>query len=283
MGCPRLKTENWVFLRGGEKHLLFPRKPREKNRSRSAPAEMDDACPFLFSSEYLDSETGLVYYNYRYYSPELGRWTKRDPIGEDGGLNLYAMVGNDSVSKIDIWGRRPKEGEPMQISSRSKKSGVDPFPDWWLKPCPCAGKKCCKKEAWVELLKVYLVKGGKTDSPQFKAAVIIKNAKNTKYFWWTCYSRKVAGKWHAGPWPGQQKTRPTFIPTGMAQGIIIVGVKVSWYSCKGSDGKTKLGKWTRYTDQKTITVNYFDDKQIEPFYSKRSGLPVITGWHINGM
>ena len=42
MGCPKLKTENWVFLRGGEKHPLFPRKPREKNRSRSAPAEMDD-------------------------------------------------------------------------------------------------------------------------------------------------------------------------------------------------------------------------------------------------
>jgi hypothetical protein len=41
MGCPKLKTGNWVFLRGGEKHLLFPRFPREKNRSRSAPAEMD--------------------------------------------------------------------------------------------------------------------------------------------------------------------------------------------------------------------------------------------------
>jgi RHS repeat-associated protein len=106
MGCPRLKTENWVFLRGGEKHLLFPRNPREKNRSRSAPAEMDDECPFLFSSEYLDSETGLVYYNYRYYSPELGRWTKRDPIEEDGGFNLYGMVGNDPVGRGDYLGLR---------------------------------------------------------------------------------------------------------------------------------------------------------------------------------
>ena len=40
MGCPKLH-EGWVFLRGGEKHPLFPRKPREKNRSRSASAEMD--------------------------------------------------------------------------------------------------------------------------------------------------------------------------------------------------------------------------------------------------
>jgi len=58
---------------------------------------------FRFSSEYHDSETGLVYYNYRYYSPELGRWLSRDPIGENGGYNLYAMVGNDPVNYWDIW------------------------------------------------------------------------------------------------------------------------------------------------------------------------------------
>ena len=46
--------------------------------------------PFRFSSEYHDDETALVYYNYRYYSPELGRWMSRDPIGEKGGENLYA-------------------------------------------------------------------------------------------------------------------------------------------------------------------------------------------------
>ena len=56
---------------------------------------------FRFSSEYFDTETGLVYYNYRYYSPELGRWLSRDPIGESGGVNLYAMVGNDVVNGWD--------------------------------------------------------------------------------------------------------------------------------------------------------------------------------------
>jgi len=44
--------------------------------------------PFRFSSEYTDDESGLVYYNYRYYSPELGRWIKRDKIGENGGALL---------------------------------------------------------------------------------------------------------------------------------------------------------------------------------------------------
>ena len=28
----------------------------------------------------------------------------RDPIGEEGGLNLYAFVGNDSVNRIDFLG-----------------------------------------------------------------------------------------------------------------------------------------------------------------------------------
>lgn len=60
--------------------------------------------PFRFSSEYFDTETGLVYYNFRYYSPELGSWLSRDPIEEKGGYNLYAMVGNDTLNKIDLLG-----------------------------------------------------------------------------------------------------------------------------------------------------------------------------------
>ena len=57
---------------------------------------------FRFSSEYQDTETGLTYYNYRYYSPELGRWLSRDPIEEDGGYNLYGMVGNNVLILVDV-------------------------------------------------------------------------------------------------------------------------------------------------------------------------------------
>lgn len=60
--------------------------------------------PFRFSSEYFDDETGLVYYNYRYYSPQMGRWINRDPIGEEGGWNLYAMVGNNIINRSDKLG-----------------------------------------------------------------------------------------------------------------------------------------------------------------------------------
>jgi len=37
-------------------------------------------------------------YGFRYYDPVTGRWPSRDLIGENGGLNLYGMVGNAFIS-----------------------------------------------------------------------------------------------------------------------------------------------------------------------------------------
>lgn len=62
------------------------------------------ACPIRFSNQYWDSESGLSYYGYRYYSPSLGRWINRDPIGESGGLNLYGFVRNRPVNRVDKLG-----------------------------------------------------------------------------------------------------------------------------------------------------------------------------------
>jgi hypothetical protein len=52
----------------------------------------------------------LVYYLYRFYSPELGRWINRDPIEERGGVNLYGFVNNNGVNITDLFGllREPK-------------------------------------------------------------------------------------------------------------------------------------------------------------------------------
>ena len=63
-----------------------------------------NANPFRFSTKYWDAETALYYYGYRYYDPTTGRWPSRDPIEEDGGLNLYAMAGNNLVSRYDVYG-----------------------------------------------------------------------------------------------------------------------------------------------------------------------------------
>jgi len=50
---------------------------------------------------YTDSETGLIYMLNRYYAPSLGRFISRDPIGFDGGINLYAYGFGDPVNYSD--------------------------------------------------------------------------------------------------------------------------------------------------------------------------------------
>lgn len=63
--------------------------------------------PLRFASEYYNDETGLVEYRYRQYNPLTGRWFQRDPMGEQGGVNLYASVGNDPVNYFDYQGLAP--------------------------------------------------------------------------------------------------------------------------------------------------------------------------------
>ena len=81
--------------------------------------------PYLFSSEYFDEETGLVYYNYRYYNPELGRWMSQDPIGERGGLNLYTFVRNWAISIIDILGCKELIAEETDVTSNHVNDAFD--------------------------------------------------------------------------------------------------------------------------------------------------------------
>ena len=67
--------------------------------SKSGP--LADFFRHRFSTKYYDCETGLYYYGYRFYSSSLMRWLNRDPIEEDGGLNLYGFCGNNSVASYD--------------------------------------------------------------------------------------------------------------------------------------------------------------------------------------
>ena len=60
--------------------------------------------PWRFSSEYFDDEIGAIYYNFRHYEPCCGRWSSRDPAGEDFGPNLVAYVNNVGTGETDVLG-----------------------------------------------------------------------------------------------------------------------------------------------------------------------------------
>ena len=84
---------------------------------------------YRFSTKPLDEVSGLYYYGYRYYDPVTGRWPSRDPIEENGGINLYGFVRNNSVNQWDYLGLKEDwcdecdEALKKSLSSaRNKKS-----------------------------------------------------------------------------------------------------------------------------------------------------------------
>lgn len=58
-----------------------------------------------YAGMFFDEASGLYLTWYRAYDPEAGRWLSRDPIGEAGGINLYAYVDGDPGNGTDPSGR----------------------------------------------------------------------------------------------------------------------------------------------------------------------------------
>jgi len=62
------------------------------------------AISYRRSTKYTDAESGLIYFGYRLYHSGTGSWLTRDPLMETGGLNLYSIVNNDPITRIDALG-----------------------------------------------------------------------------------------------------------------------------------------------------------------------------------
>ena len=62
------------------------------------------ANPWRFSCEYAEDDTATVYYNYRHYEPNRGRWMQRDPVGEDKGVNIFGFIRNNGILGVDVRG-----------------------------------------------------------------------------------------------------------------------------------------------------------------------------------
>jgi len=60
--------------------------------------------PYLFTARRLDAESGLMQYRFRDYSPELGRFPQRDPVGYAEAMCLYEFVNGTPTFAVDPMG-----------------------------------------------------------------------------------------------------------------------------------------------------------------------------------
>lgn len=85
----------------------------QEDRSEKA-IRADVRNPLRFQGQYFDIETGLHYNRYRYYEPTAGRFTCKDPIGFNGGLNVYRYAANpiEWTDPLGLTGKRPPNLSP---------------------------------------------------------------------------------------------------------------------------------------------------------------------------
>ncbi|MFC1643391.1 RHS repeat-associated core domain-containing protein [Myxococcota bacterium] len=75
-----------------------------------------------FAGHYYDEHLQLNYNRFRDYDPLLGRYLQPDPIGHDGGVNLYAYPTNPLV-EVDLRGlfHRAKRKAKQRSKQRKKR------------------------------------------------------------------------------------------------------------------------------------------------------------------
>jgi len=123
-----LVTERYAFSAFGLRTVLNP--------DYTVRSDSECAMEFGFQGQFVDVESGLMNYGYRYYSPYLGRWTCKDPIEEQGGTNLYWNVANKVLNHVDHLGlqvMRPAMPPPPLIRPpsvpASRPSWIEPSPN----------------------------------------------------------------------------------------------------------------------------------------------------------
>ncbi len=78
---------------------------------------------FQYAGYYAHQPSGLNLTKYRAYDPNTGRWLSRDPIGENGGINLYEYCDDNPISRRDPLGLQWQFIIKQLISKEMKNGG----------------------------------------------------------------------------------------------------------------------------------------------------------------
>ena len=109
VGIPREKTDNHGNLLQYGEYTAWGRLKKDERVYKGAHQ------PFRLQNQYADRETGLHYNFFRYYEPDVGRFVNPDPIGLEGGENLYSFAPNANIW-VDPLG--------LSVQSESAQRGI---------------------------------------------------------------------------------------------------------------------------------------------------------------
>lgn len=122
--------ENATLISYEEYHPYGTTAYQARNASIKAAAKR-----YRYTGMERDEETGMAYHSARYYLTWLGRWGSADPIGVEGGMNLYVFSGKNPINRADKNGNQPTghitgEVGELLVDQLLDDSGYYVFRDW---------------------------------------------------------------------------------------------------------------------------------------------------------
>jgi hypothetical protein len=193
-----------------------------------------------------------------YYCPSTGTWPNRDPIEEDGGLNLYGFILNDDINIFDYLGNNCGNkcvsnmgaGYGAFTTSTEQYNGntytrytVNPK---WYWHRPEEGQKCSCESANVKLTEIELITGWFSTDMSVALQSSGGPYNDLVLEWDTCYR---SWELKAGVVPECINSFTCNLSVGHIGrfvGMWNIGVAISYLSCDG-------GTWQMHNDAKSVS------------------------------